>query len=395
MYNSRIKTLVHHHDRYRRSVLNLQASENFMIPDARKVLSSDLASRYSHIDDAGINSYGGSSFAEEILLETENLTNKVFNSRYCDVRPVGGHIAALSALLSFVSKGDTIMSIPSSKGGYPGYDQDYLPSMMSVRSVHIPYDYEKQVIDYDEMEMVARKERVRCIVLGQSAFLKSYDLRRIKEIASSMPTDAKIIYDGSHVMGLIAGGVFQTDALKYSDVIVGSTHKSFYGPQGGLILSNDPSIMETVRKNITWKTMDNYHPNRIAALGITMEDFLTSGKKYASLVVKNSRELGQSLHERGVDVRFAPWFSETHQILISHDYLRENGLDFVSFSRLMESNGIIVDRDGRIGTSEISHHGYSDMKIISELMERALKRENVKARVKDVAHGILNGAVTK
>lgn len=379
-----ILEMVRRHDRYRRYCLNLQASENSMIGDARIALSSDLAGRYSHVDDNGNNSYGGSSIIEDILARTEKLTNEVFGSRYCDVRPIGGHIAVISALLSMVKRGDRIMHIGTENGGYPGYEDDLIPSMIGVKSSKIPYSDQDQEIQYDEMERVARKNDVRCIVLGQSAFVRSYDLRRVREMADSIPSSPSIMYDGSHVMGLIAGKSFQRDVLQYSDVLVGSTHKSLYGPQGGIIISNRSHIMDIIRKNITWKSMDNFHPNRVAALGITMEHFRSNGRKYASLVCKNSKELGRSLWDRGIGVRFSPWFSETHQILMDRTYLKSMGMDFMAFSRVMEKNGIITDRDGRIGISEVSRLGMTDMDGIADLIWRAIRGENVKATVRDM-----------
>jgi glycine hydroxymethyltransferase len=161
-----------------------------------------------------------------------------------------------------------------------------------------------------------------------------------------------LAYDGSHVMGLIAGQAFQKDVLEYCDLLFGSTHKSFFGPQGGIILTNNEDIFSRIRRNITWRTMDNYHPSRIAALGVALEEMTQYGRDYAASVVRNSVHLGKALHENGVGVKYSPWYSETHQIALDGDYFQSKGMSFESASRILEDNRIIVDREGRIGTSD-------------------------------------------
>jgi glycine hydroxymethyltransferase len=185
-------------------------------------------------------------------------------------------------------------------------------------------------------------------------------------------------------MGLIAGGAFQPDVLNYVDVLFGSTHKSFFGPQGGIILTNDEEIIEAVRRNITWRAMDNYNPSRLASLGVAMEEMRQYGKDYARKVVKNSFDLAKSLSNAGLAPRFSPWFTETHQILLSETSLLNLGTNFEGFSNILERNYIVVDREGRIGTSEISRLGIDEVEEIGELIVSALKGNDVSKRVKEI-----------
>jgi glycine hydroxymethyltransferase len=377
-----ILELVRKNDKYRLETLNLQASENKISPDVKEALSSDLASRYSHIMPDGNNSYGGTSIFEEIYETAKTNVQSLYNVRYADIRPIGGHVAVLAAIKSLTKRGDTIYAIGPEGGGYPGYQDEYIPEMLSLRKRNIPYLQEQQEIDYNEFATVARKDKPNLIVLGQSAFVKSYDLSEISEIAAE--AGSKILYDGSHVMGLIAGGKFQPDAAKKADILVGSTHKSFFGPQGGLILTNDLDLVPKIEKNLTWMTMDNMHPNRVAALGIAAQEMLKHGKEYAALVEKNSHHLGKALDDLDIPVRFKPWYSKSHQVLLSPS--REK--DFINFSNKLEKNKIIVDRDGRIGTSEISRMGFSDMERIADLISEALAGHNVLKRVADLVSSL-------
>ena len=380
---SRILELVGKHDSYRSETLNLQVSENILSPNARKALSSDMASRYSlTLEHEGYNAYGGAEYMEELLDEVEKLACEVFKSKYSEVRPLGGHIAAEVVLLSLVDRKRNIMSISEANGGYTGYQNQYLPQIMGFSNYNIPYDGFKQEILLDDLERLLESLMPRLVVLGQSFFVKHYDLRSLRNLCHDH--GCKLAYDASHVMGLIAGEAFQPDVLNYVDVLFGSTHKSFFGPQGGIILTNDEEIIEAVRRNITWRAMDNYNPSRLASLGVAMEEMRQYGKDYARKVVKNSFDLAKSLSNAGLTPRFSPWFTETHQILLSETTLLPLGTNFEGFSNILERNYIVVDREGRIGTSEISRLGIDEVEEIGELIVSALKGNDVSERVKEI-----------
>lgn len=370
-----LSDLVNKHNFYRESTLNLQASENVLSRPAREALGADLASRYSHIMDSGINGYGGCKYSEEILIETENLMKKLYGSKYAEVKTIGGHVAAEVAILSTMNKKENMLAIGENCGGYTGYFGNYIPSMFSINSYEIPYDSENQEIKYEELEKVTKQVNPSVILLGQSFFVKPYDMKRIREIGDEC--NARIIYDGSHVMGLIAGKQFQPDALKYSDILLGSTHKTFFGPQGGIALTNDEELWDRMSFNTVWKTMDNYHLNRIASLGVAAEEMLQFGEEYASQVCKNSKQLGKALNEYEIEVKYSPWYSYSHQVHLSPENESRFG-NFLKISQKLEENGIITDREGRIGTAEITRMGYNDMDNIASLIKDALSGKNVK-----------------
>ena len=376
-------------DRYRRMCLNLQASENMILPEALSLLSSDLSGRYWHEDESGTNSYGGIDSFRDILREGERCATRLFGAEFAEIRPIGGHIAAAAVLRAITRPGDTIMHIPSRSGGYPGYDQRYLPDLLSLKSIEIPFTDETQDIDMSELEVKVKNARPSVIILGQSAFVKPYDLKSVSGICSE--NGIRLVYDGSHVMGLIAGKAFQPDTLDYSDVLVGSTHKTMPGPQGGIILTNDAITMEKIRGQLTWTLQDNFHLARVASLALTLQKMISFAEAYARRVVRNSYELGKTLYELSMGIRFSPWFSHSHQIIVDDKWLSEKGLNRVEFSRTLERNNIIVDRDGRIGTSEISRMGYEDMQTVADLMVSAISGKNIREDVISVAEKIYGG----
>ena len=380
-----VLNLVEKHDKYRAGTLNLQASENVLSPDVRKALSSDLSSRYSLVLDDH-DAYGGTRYTLEILEKTMELTSKVYGAKYSEVRPTGGHIASQVVLLSLMKKKENMMSIPEKYGGYTGYQSGFLPQMFGVQNYDIPFNPEAQEIELQKMESVMRSSSPSLVVLGQSFFLRHYDLKPIRELCDTH--DCLLAYDGSHVMGLIAGGAFQKDALDYCDVLFGSTHKTFFGPQGGIILTNDEDLMNRFRKNITWRTMDNFHPARVAALGVAMEEMLNHGQEYAHWVVKNSVSLGKALSQGKLNALYSPWFSESHQVAVSSSDLEKHGLTFRTFSERLEKNGIIVDREGRIGTAEVTRMGAKGLEDVAGLIERAAMGEDVSGEVSKYVSGL-------
>lgn len=382
---SEVLDLVEKHNRYRSGSLNLQASENVLSPDARRALSSDLGSRYSLVMDDH-DAYGGTRYTVEILEKTMELTSQVYHSKYAEVRPTGGHIASQIVLLSLMKKKENLMSIPEKYGGYTGYQGGYLPQMFGFQNYDIPFDPETQQIDLENTEKAMKSSNPSLMVLGQSFFLKHYDLKPLRELCDTY--DCTLAYDGSHVMGLIAGGAFQKDVLDYCDVVFGSTHKTFFGPQGGIILTNDEDLMNRFRKNITWRTMDNFHPSRIAALGVAMEEMKNHGTEYAHWVVKNSVSLGKALSETAVKPMHAPWYSESHQVIISAGDLEKIHLSYRTFSELLEKNRIIIDREGRIGTAEATRMGLKGMNEVAQLISDAVSGKDVSKEVTDLVSGL-------
>jgi glycine hydroxymethyltransferase len=185
-------------------------------------------------------------------------------------------------------------------------------------------------------------------------------------------------------MGLLAGGQFQPDALENSDIVLGSTHKTFFGPQGSIMLTNNEEIYSHIQKNLTWRAIDNFHIARVAGLGVALEEMLRHGKDYARNVIRNSRSLGKDLDSLGVPVMHSPWYSESHQLHLSPDGLKKKGMDRAAFSRNLENNGIIVDREGRIGTAEMTRMGIDETGIVAGLVNDAANGKNVRDQVKEL-----------
>ncbi|HTZ62107.1 MAG TPA: serine hydroxymethyltransferase [Thermoplasmata archaeon] len=387
----RLAALVRAHDRWRgREVFNLLASENAVSPTARRYLASDLAGRYTlplTTEFAGEtidNSYTGTRYTDQIEALANAAAARVFRAKCATVRPLSGHIAALSALAPLVPPKSTILAIAPAEGGYDGYAPGYVPALLGYTVRPLPADGAGLRVRSEVAVDTIRAERPTAVVLGQSFFLFPYPLREIAEAAHAI--GALVFYDASHVLGLIAGGQFQDPLREGADVVFGSTHKSFPGPQGGLLVTDREDLFAQLDPALVWRVFDNAHWHRIAALAQTLLELERCGVEYATTVVDDARALAASLHALGVPlVGEDDGFTRSHQIHLDRAALRErHGIAPGAFARRLERQRLLIDLVGRIGTAEIARLGLTpaDMPRLADLLVRGgLRRERVGAEV--------------
>lgn len=357
-----VSDLILKQERYRRNVLALQPSENTIPRKALKALSSDFEQRYSLVLDSNYreqtlhNAYAGTKHSEVLVEEVENLARKAFRSGFADVRPIAGHLAAMQVLGSLLKKGEKFLYIPLEKGGYDGYTPPFLPTLLGLEGREIPMKGWK--IDYGKLSRI--RGNFKAVILGASIFLHSYDMKIIRE----MFPESVILYDASHVLGLLANGTFQKD-FNDADVVYGSTHKNFPGPQGGLIIGKK-EFEEKVKSSPIWNYYDNFHLSRIAALGISLEYLLK--RNYGKMCLENRKSLVNSLKERGVRLANLPEVSESAMFLLDYDNAPQ-------ISRELESANILVDSVGRVGVNEVTMRGLApkNMDTVGEALEEGLK----------------------
>lgn len=370
-----VSEIIARQENFRRNVLALQPSENTIPRKALKALSSDFEQRYSLVIDSDYrnqnihNAYAGTKHSEALIDKVERLARSAFKTEFADVRPISGHLAAMQVLGSTLKVGDRFLYIPVNKGGYDGYTPPYLPTLLRLKGKEIPMNGWK--IDYERMARL--QGGYKSVILGASIFLHPYDIGKIRE----MFPRALILYDASHVLGLLATGEFQKD-LSQVDVIYGSTHKNFPGPQGGLIVGK--RIHErAVKADPIWKYYDNFHLSRIAALGISLEFLVRS--RYGHQCLENTKQLVKSLKERKVQLANQPYVTESAMFLLDYE-------NIPSISKKLEDANILVDSIGRIGLNEVTMRGLKPkhMDLIAEALEEGIKSNTVSAKkiVKEV-----------
>lgn len=371
--------------------VNLLPSENVTSPQVRALLSSDFGHRYTLPIDAEYageyleNGYRGTRITTEVEREAERVACEVFRANHACVQPLSGHIAAMITIASTTRRGDAICSIHTSDGGYDGYGKEFIPDILGLRAFHLPFDASKYNVDSQAASALIRKRKPRLAILGASFIPFPYDMKPLREACEDV--GSTLAYDGSHVLGLIAGGEFQRPLDEGASILYGSTHKSFFGPQGGLIVTNDEATNAALRKNLVWRIVDNAHWNRVAALGQALLEMRKFGAPYAKQVVKNTKRLGRELNERGFPIMFEDLgYSESHQLLIDPKKVRRKyKMSINDLSVLLERSNLIVDSVGRLGTTEITRMGVreKDLTELADLFIAAVEGGNVKKRVRE------------
>lgn len=344
---SKIMELVDRHEKYRGEGLPMIASESCPVPEARRALASDLAGRYH------APWYGGTGIAREMIHETEELAKAAFGAQYAIVLPLSGNVCDLAVLFALSAPGDAVGMVHFSEGGYPlGLEKFHR------RSVNLPVDPQTYAMDPERVCALVDSETMVLAILGASFLLFPHPVKEIADHIHGLDREAHCVFDGSHVMGLIATGAFPNPLEQGADVLIGSTHKTLCGPQGGLILTNSKEHYDRLWQYLDIDLdsgiglVDNPHVNRVAAVGVTLEH-LRDNPDYGKRVIENSKAMARALDRLGVPLRFkARDFTETHQILMDIPAERAEEL-----CHHLEEVRIFSDVEGRLGTNELTHRG--------------------------------------
>jgi len=373
------------HEAWRKQCMNLIASENALSPAVRDALDNDLVQRYGNYlgRDLTNRRYSGSRFIQRIEVGLEEIVQEIFGASEVELRAISGHVAGLAVIMATCKPGDTVLEIAGEDGGHrlaakavesPLIDLDVLP---------IPFDAKAYNVDVDATCKLIDEVEPRLIILGSSNFLFP---NPVKELRSYLGDSSEIVlaYDASHVFGLIACGFFQDPLREGADVAFGSTHKTLPGPQGGLIISNNSNLMDTISVAVYPGVVTNHHLMRSPALGIALLE-MKNNPGYAQQVILNAQALGRGLHKRGLKVVASDQgYTQSHTLLVAtagYGTGREiagklEGADIMcSYTKLPESYGT----EGiRMGTSEVTRLG--------------AKEEDMDAAV-NIILDVLNGAV--
>jgi len=360
-----ILSLVEKHEEWRgKQCLNLIPSENVMSPAVRGLLSSELGHRYTSRDRL----YMGTRFIDEVEWYGEKIAKEVFRAEAADLRPLSGHIADLIFLGSFAKPNDVLMCVSPEDGGYPGMWKNGLAGLLGIKAVPFPFSKREMNIKVEEAKEAIRHIKPKIVIFGASKITFPHPVKELAELARE--NDACVGFDGSHVMGLIAGEQFQDPLREGAHALFSSTHKTFFGPQGGIILA-DKEHGEIMKAKIFPAFVDNAHWNRIAALTLALAETKNFGKAYAKQVIRNSKILAKALHDYGFPVVCHHLgFTQSHQVILDYGGYKQGR---VIAEKLQRAN-IIVDCGVRIGTCEITRRGMreEEMLKIAELIKKTV-----------------------
>ena len=401
----KILSCVENQNRWRRKeCLNMIASENVMSPLAEKLFVSDFEGRYNEHEvkvKEGklefVTHYQGLKYAVEIEMLCDEIFSKRFHTPFVDTRAISGSVANLCVYRAFLKPGDVFVSPGLTAGGHVSSTKYGIAGSIGLRDVEMVFDEKEMVCDVEKTVKLIKELNPKLIMLGRSVFLFPEPIKELREAISS---EIKIIYDAAHVFGLIYAGEFQKPLEEGADIITASTHKTFPGPQGGIIIGNknlDEKDWKKILNSIFPGTISNHHIHRLPSLAITALEMNEFGEDYAKQTIKNAQAFAQAMYELGFKVLCPEkGFTRSHQVLID---VRELGGGKLVAEK-MEENNIIINKIGlpwdkdkdvtqnpsgvRIGLQELTRWGMKekDMSIVAKFYEKILmKGLNVKEEV--------------
>ena len=290
--------------------LELIASENFVSEAILQAAGSVFTNKYAE-GYPGKRYYGGCEFADVVENLARDRAKQLFGAEYANVQPHSGSQANMAAYMSLLQPGDAILGLNLAHGGHltHGHHLNFSGKMYRV----IPYGVRKdtETIDYDELEQIAERERPKLIVGGGSAYPRTIDFARMRQIADKV--GAKYMVDMAHIAGLVAGGAHPSP-VPHCHVVTSTTHKTLRGPRAGMVLCQQ-DLGATVDKIVFPVIQGGPLMHIIAAKAICFQEALQpSFKDYARQVVANAKVLAQKMMAEGF--RVISGGTDTHLLLI-------------------------------------------------------------------------------
>ena len=384
-----------------RNGLGMIASENIISPMVQKIVSSDLHGRYAE-GLPGKRYYQGCDDFDTIESLGISLAKQVFGAQFVNIQSTSGTVSNIAALKALAKPGDKITAVSTADGGHISHARMGAVGLRDLDLSTYPWDIDRMEPDIDGACKLIREVSPKVCLIGQSVFLFPTPLKEIA--AAAHEVGASVMYDGAHVLGLIAGGQFQDPLREGADIMTGSSHKTFPGPQGGFLLSSseDEKMHKKLNNAIFPGVCSSYHLHHVAGKVVALAEFEEYGEAYAKDIVQNSRALGESLAAEGFDVLAESRnYTASHQVLTRHGDT-DSGAG-AKAAKTLEDVGIITNMNMlpgdtkamtpsglRLGVQELTRVGMgkTEMAEVAKLFARALIHDedlnSVKQDVKDL-----------
>ena len=349
--------------------LELIASENFVSMAVLEATGSVFTNKYAE-GYPGKRYYGGCEFTDVVENLARDRAKELFGAEHANVQPHSGSQANMAAYMSLLQPGDPVMGLNLAHGGHltHGHPLNFSGKMYKI----IPYGVRKdtELIDYDEMEQIALRERPKMIIGGGSAYSRSFDFARMRQIADKV--GAKLMIDMAHFAGLVAGGVHPSP-VPHSDVVTTTTHKTLRGPRGGMVLCRQ-ELAATVDKIVLPGIQGGPLVHIIAAKAVCFKEALQPAfKDYARQIVANARALAGKLMEEGF--RIISGGTDTHLMLIdvfqkgmlgseAENALGQAGITVNKNAIPFDSNPPLKPSGIRIGTPALTTRGMKEKEML-------------------------------
>ena len=380
--------------------LGMIASENIISPNVKRAINSDLHGRYAE-GLPGKRYYQGCEDFDTIESLGIDLAKKVFNAPFANIQSTSGTVSNIGALKALAKPGDSITAVSTADGGHISHARMGAVGLRDLNVSTYPWDESRMEPDIDGSCALIRELKPKITLVGQSVFLFPTPLKELAEAAHEV--GSTVMYDGAHVLGLIAGGVFQDPLREGADIMTGSSHKTFPGPQGGFLLSSneDTTFQRKLNNAMFPGVCSSYHLHHVAGKVVALAEFEAFGTSYAQDIVKNAQAFAQALAAEGFDVLAeSRGYTASHQVLTRHGEI-DSGAG-ASAAALLEKAGIITNMNMlpgdtkamtpsglRLGVQELTRVGMGprEMEEVASFYSRVLLEQEDAATVKhDVSH---------
>jgi glycine hydroxymethyltransferase len=361
------------------SQLELIASENFVSDAVAEATASVFTNKYAE-GYPGKRYYGGCEFTDIVENLARERAKKLFGAEYANVQPHSGSQANQAAYASVVSPGDTIMGLNLAHGGHltHGHPLNFSGKNYKV----IPYGVRKddERIDYDEVERLAREHQPKMIITGASAYPRTLDFARFRQIADAV--GAVFLVDMAHIAGLVAAGL-HPNPCQYADIVTSTTHKTLRGPRSGLILAKE-KYGAAIDKSVFPGVQGGPLVHVVAAKAVCFQEALQPEfMDYQKQVLANARALAESLMEAGF--RVVSGGTDTHLLLLD---VFSKGLRGKEAEKALDRARITVNKNAipfdtnppfnpsgiRLGSPAVTTRGFqeAEMRLVGGLIAEVL-----------------------
>lgn len=364
--------------------LELIASENYASKEVRMAAGSILTNKYAE-GYPKKRYYGGCEYVDGVENLAKSRLKKLFNAKYVNVQPHSGSQANMASYRALIKKGDTVLGLALTDGGHLTHGHPL--SFSGIDYNFVPYYLDDNgLIDYDEVEKLAKEVKPKLIVTGASAYPREIDFKRFSEIAKSV--GAYLMVDMAHIAGEVAAGLHMSP-IPYADIVTSTTHKTLRGPRGGIILTNNPEIAKKVDKAVFPMIQGGPLMHIIAAKAIAFNEALQpSFIEYQKQILKNSKYLAKCLIEKGY--KLVSNSTDNHLMLV--DVKSSVGLTGKEAEKLLDKVNITCNKNTipkdtespfvtsgiRIGTPALTTRKMKEKEMgeIADLIDQVLRNPN-------------------
>ena len=362
-----------------RNTIELIASENIVSKAVLLAAGGISTNKYAE-GYPGKRYYGGCEFVDEIENLARDRAKKLFGAEHANVQPHCGASANLAVFFAFLNPGDTVMGMNLSEGGHLSHGSPVNISGKYFNVVPYGVSRETETIDYDETERIAKECKPKLIIAGGSAYSRTIDFKRFREIADEV--GAILMVDMAHIAGLVAAGLHPSP-VPYADVVTTTTHKTLRGPRGGMILCKE-KYAKAIDKAVFPGTQGGPLMHIIAAKAVAFGEALEPGfKTYQRRIINNAKALANGLTARGL--RLVSGGTDNHLMLLKLTGTGVTGkelesrLDKVHITA--NKNTIPYDPESpfitsglRLGTPAVTSRGFTEteMDVIADYINKAI-----------------------